>query len=292
MSFGDPERLEGISPISVVPRERFKLNCQMSCQVRNCQVRTCSSVSVGLPGYSISVVPRERFKLNCQVCGEEGSGAKIQCDRQSCFNSFHVSCALLGGLHLGILQGEEEDHCEQHRMCRKHRPSFIWRGRYCDSLKFLTISAVLPMACLPLAVAIATLRDEISLASHPSLSSHPPPNTPNTPNASIDHDALRGDGTPASRPPGGGGGGGGGEEGEGFWWVEAVVKHWEQKRRQRGGHFLGRRLAVRILEKVSWDDAAAAQHAHRDPFRFEEEKGKAGPGKKASRDKKKKQRKR
>jgi hypothetical protein len=29
MSFGDPERLEDISPISVIPRDRFKLDCQV-----------------------------------------------------------------------------------------------------------------------------------------------------------------------------------------------------------------------------------------------------------------------
>jgi len=50
-----------------------------------------------------------------------------------------VGCSyeqFLDGFELHLLrQGEEEEDCKQHRLCLKHRPSFIWRGRYCETLK-------------------------------------------------------------------------------------------------------------------------------------------------------------
>ncbi|EKX55161.1 hypothetical protein GUITHDRAFT_60047, partial [Guillardia theta CCMP2712] len=47
-------------------------------------------------------VSKDRLKLVCQICKQEGRGACIQCKKGGCFAAFHVTCAQLAGCHLAI----------------------------------------------------------------------------------------------------------------------------------------------------------------------------------------------
>ena len=55
--------------------------------------------------------------------------------------AFHVTCAQLAGYHMVMLSGgdEQDEVPPLTPFCPKHRPRFIWKSHYVDSLKFLTV---------------------------------------------------------------------------------------------------------------------------------------------------------
>ena len=63
------------------------------------------------------------------------------CVRVCVRTAFHVTCAQLAGYHMVMLSGgdEQDEVPALTPFCPKHRPRFIWKSHYVDSLKFLTV---------------------------------------------------------------------------------------------------------------------------------------------------------
>lgn len=81
---------------------------------------------------SIERVPKARWKLLCYICNRK-TGACIQCDKQNCFQAFHVTCARRGGLLLKsqrqrITHSQEDDSDDDdssevlRAWCHRHVP--------------------------------------------------------------------------------------------------------------------------------------------------------------------------
>lgn len=67
----------------------------------------------------IADIPKERWRLKCAWCQypehQKGLGACVQCTRGRCVRAFHVTCALLGNIHLKMDDdGVMECFCSAH----------------------------------------------------------------------------------------------------------------------------------------------------------------------------------
>ncbi len=74
----------------------------------------------------LGAVDPRRFKLACGVCNRRGTdcGAAVQCSRQSCRAAFHVTCALLGGVHISLDDDGDAGGrpASQRLLCPRHLP--------------------------------------------------------------------------------------------------------------------------------------------------------------------------
>lgn len=77
---------------------------------------------------SIEMIPPARWRLTCYVCKEKGIGACIQCQRNSCYAAFHVTCAQQAGLcmRMDTIKGNENDAVpdtvQKSAYCHAHTP--------------------------------------------------------------------------------------------------------------------------------------------------------------------------
>lgn len=87
---------------------------------------------------SIETIPAARWKLPCIVCKQKGSGACIQCHKNSCYQAFHVTCAQQAGLYMKmhpVNEGVENQPVvvEKVAYCDAHAPSDLSEGKKEDS---------------------------------------------------------------------------------------------------------------------------------------------------------------
>ncbi|XP_055837218.1 bromodomain-containing protein homolog [Episyrphus balteatus] len=77
---------------------------------------------------SIETIPQARWRLTCYVCKEKGIGACIQCQRNSCYAAFHVTCAQQAGLYMHmdtVKDGSNEAvpvTVQKYAYCHAHTP--------------------------------------------------------------------------------------------------------------------------------------------------------------------------
>ncbi|XP_067632204.1 bromodomain-containing protein homolog isoform X2 [Eurosta solidaginis] len=76
---------------------------------------------------SIETIPAARWRLTCYVCKEKGLGACIQCQRNSCYAAFHVTCAQQAGLYMTmdtVKDGHNDSsvHVQKYAYCHAHTP--------------------------------------------------------------------------------------------------------------------------------------------------------------------------
>lgn len=74
---------------------------------------------------SIETIPAARWRLTCYVCKQKGVGACIQCQRNSCYAAFHVTCAQQAGLHMRMDTVKDSTN-EVH-------PITVQKVAYCDA---------------------------------------------------------------------------------------------------------------------------------------------------------------
>lgn len=77
---------------------------------------------------SIETIPAARWRLTCYVCKEKGWGACIQCQRNSCYAAFHVTCAQQAGLYMTmdtVKDGHNDSsvHVQKYAYCHAHTPA-------------------------------------------------------------------------------------------------------------------------------------------------------------------------
>ncbi|XP_053962846.1 bromodomain-containing protein homolog isoform X1 [Anastrepha ludens] len=77
---------------------------------------------------SIETIPAARWRLTCYVCKEKGLGACIQCQRNSCYAAFHVTCAQQAGLYMTmdtVKDGHNDSsvHVQKYAYCHAHTPA-------------------------------------------------------------------------------------------------------------------------------------------------------------------------
>lgn len=74
---------------------------------------------------SIEMIPAARWRLTCYICKQKGVGACIQCQRNSCYAAFHVTCAQQAGLHMRMDTVKDSTN-EAH-------PVTVQKVAYCDA---------------------------------------------------------------------------------------------------------------------------------------------------------------
>lgn len=72
---------------------------------------------------SIETIPPARWRLVCYICKQKGIGACIQCNRNSCYAAFHVTCAQQAGLCMRMDQVRGNDT----------HPVVVQKTAYCDA---------------------------------------------------------------------------------------------------------------------------------------------------------------
>ncbi|XP_058462395.1 bromodomain-containing protein homolog isoform X2 [Malaya genurostris] len=72
---------------------------------------------------SIEMIPPARWRLVCYICKQKGMGACIQCNRNSCYAAFHVTCAQQAGLCMRMDQVRGNDT----------HPVVVQKTAYCDA---------------------------------------------------------------------------------------------------------------------------------------------------------------
>lgn len=76
---------------------------------------------------SIETIPAARWRLACYICKQKGIGAAIQCNRNSCYAAFHVTCAQQAGLcmRMETVKGNEAHPIIVQKMafCDAHTPN-------------------------------------------------------------------------------------------------------------------------------------------------------------------------
>lgn len=76
---------------------------------------------------SIEMIPQARWRLACYICKQKGIGACIQCNRNSCYAAFHVTCAQQAGLcmRMDTVKGNEAHPIivQKTAFCDAHTPS-------------------------------------------------------------------------------------------------------------------------------------------------------------------------
>lgn len=76
---------------------------------------------------SIETIPPARWRLICYICKQKGNGACIQCNKNFCYQAFHVTCAQYAGLcmRMETVKLSESDPMIVQKMafCDKHAPS-------------------------------------------------------------------------------------------------------------------------------------------------------------------------
>lgn len=76
---------------------------------------------------SIENIPAARWRLTCYICKQRGVGACIQCQRNSCYAAFHVTCAQQAGLHMRM------DTVRDDRAACAGQPIVVQKTAYCDA---------------------------------------------------------------------------------------------------------------------------------------------------------------
>lgn len=74
---------------------------------------------------SIETIPAARWRLTCYICKQKGVGACIQCQRNSCYAAFHVTCAQQAGLHMRMDTVKDNSNAAH--------PIIVQKTAYCDA---------------------------------------------------------------------------------------------------------------------------------------------------------------
>lgn len=74
---------------------------------------------------SIETIPPARWRLTCYICKQKGVGACIQCQRNSCYAAFHVTCAQQAGLHMRMDTVKDNTNAAH--------PIIVQKTAYCDA---------------------------------------------------------------------------------------------------------------------------------------------------------------
>jgi bromodomain and PHD finger-containing protein 1 len=76
---------------------------------------------------SIETIPPARWRLVCYICKQKGIGACIQCNKNFCYQAFHVTCAQYAGLCMRMetvkVSETEPMIVQKMAFCDKHTPS-------------------------------------------------------------------------------------------------------------------------------------------------------------------------
>lgn len=96
----------------------------MVCALWIPEVRFANTVFLE-PIDSIETIPAARWRLTCYICKQKGIGACIQCQRNSCYAAFHVTCAQQAGLYMHMDTVKDATN-EAH-------PVTVQKVAYCDA---------------------------------------------------------------------------------------------------------------------------------------------------------------
>lgn len=77
---------------------------------------------------SIENIPAARWRLTCYICKQRGVGACIQCQRNSCYAAFHVTCAQQAGLHMRM-----DTVRDDRAAAASGQPFVVQKTAFCDA---------------------------------------------------------------------------------------------------------------------------------------------------------------